>query len=405
MRRKIRFLVIVGLLGGSLLVWWLVRLINMPVATVKITTDEQATILISHNDEDFEEVGRGKFVFSSKTAGVLIIRAVDGQYSSQATVGLVLNQVQTVHLSFKQPKTASYYAPGAISYPLITDSFVYGINRNTYDLGVSRRFDDVFSDTSFIAFPKLYRLAWFDEYNFVYSSRDRRIVGLVFEGDSVVLSGTYSDFAVKDGVVFLLSGNSVNRLVFGEGQEVETLWSLEETPAGQIFVSGQHLYIPVLDEESELLDTHSRAAQLNVYSHSGQLVERLALSGADYRNLIEVGDLVFVATYRGLVVLDLGSGNRLFELELTEPVVDILEKDGLVYALTLESGLWQLDLSNRQAGYQLLVNQPPNQIFVENSLSLKDGRLYFSSQTKESALGSSNSAELSSVYYIDLDSD
>ena len=406
MRTKTKIFIILGAVGCGLIFWWLLPSANTPVATINITTDNEAVIWTSYNDQEVREVGQGQYTFSSKTAGLLVVRATDNQLSAQTTVRLILGQTQDVHLEIQRPKNVSYYAPGAVSYPLITDNFVYGVNRDTYDLGVSRRFDDIFPATSFFSFPKVYRLAWFDEDNFVYSSRDRRTVGLVTGGNISTLEKSYSDFALSGEALFLLDSQGVDWLGLGQNQEVGRLWSFEEVqPVGQIFASNQHLYLPILAEESHLSDAHSHGANLNVYSLQGELVNSFIVSEADYRQIIEVGNLVFLATYRGLVVFNLETTDRLFEFELNDSVVDVLEYNESVYALTLDNGLWRLDLSQPQAGYHLLAHQPPNQTSVENSLVIKDDRLYFSSKTKPEALETATLAELSSVYYIELDSD
>ena len=405
MARKIKILIILGLLGFIGLLWWLVSSREGAVATVFVTADNQAVVWLSHNDEDFQEMGQSPVTFTSSVEGVLEVRAVDGRLKSQTAVRLTLGHTQKVHLGFQKPKAASHYAPGPVRYPLIAENFVYGLSPSTFNITVKQRQSDILPDLVFLNIPKVISLSWYDEHNFVYGSLGRKTVGLVVDDDLLVLDKSYSDFATKDRQIFLLSQDEVSRLIFGKDEPVEVLWVLGEArPVGQIFASEQYLYIPVHGSHVPS-DSHSHEILVNKYSHRGQLLVSLEFPGAHIYNLAEVDNTIFVATFQGVIVIDTDINQRLLPLELTEPVVDILEKDGLIYVLTLESGLWQLDSNNLQAGYQLLVTQPPSQTSVENSLVIKDNRLYFSSKTKPEALETATLAELSSVYYIELDSD
>ena len=411
-KRKTKVWIISGLIVLGIVVWGLLGSAGSPLATVNVTTEGQTTIWIAHNSDEFEPVGQSKFTFSSKTAGLLAVMVTDGSLVAKTIVSLVLGQVQDVHLVVQHPKQIKYYTPGAISDPLITDNFVHGINNNTSDLTTSRRVDEVFPEVSFLKLPKVSRVSWFDEYNFIYSSRDKRTVGVVADGALSVLEGAYRGFGVRGEDVFLLSKNGVERLTFKENTPAERLWFFEGDPlAGQIFVGNQYTYVTILDEEDSLSDPHSRSdsytplSLLNVYSHRGDLTQQLAVPSANYLQILEVEGLVFLVAHDHFMAFDLETTDRLFEFELNDSVVDVLEYNESVYALTLDNGLWRLDLSQPQAGYHLLAHQPPNQTSVENSLVIKDNHLYFSSKTKPEALETATLAELSSVYYIELDSD
>ena len=345
-------------------------------ARVEIQTNQSAFIWVSLNQAEFQEIGQTQAVFESESGGLLVVRASAGDKLSQTSLSIKVGQTKQVYLGLVNLIDAPVYSPGLVSHPYVTADFVYGLSPSVSEIAIRQVDEGIFSDLFFFDVPKISGLYWYDEHNFVYSSTDKG-VGLVVDDTSSILDG-YLGFAVLDRAVFLVSDQEVGKTVFGAGAKVEPIQTITAVGVvGQIFASDSYLFVPVYDNNAGIEHSHD-GSRVYVYSHSGELIKKIDNLSLSYNQMLEVDELVFMASDRGLAVFDLNSDSWRIDLEMPEPIVDMTEVDGQVYILGQDSGLWQLDLGGSNPVFSLVSSPIAVGSFIINSLSSQNGKLYFS---------------------------
>ena len=376
MRKILIILALLGLVGVGLIYWLSSGSDPNPLARLEVRTDQSATIWVSISQQEFQEIGQGQAVFESELGGLVVVRVSDGVRSSQTSLSLEVGQTKRVSLGLVDLMRPSVYSPGLVSYPYVTPEFVYGLNPSISEIVVRQTDEDVFSELFFFNVPKINGIHWYDEHNFVYSSTNGQ-VGLVVDDNTLVVDD-YLGLTALDGTVFLVSDEGISKTTFGAAAKVEPVQTITAVGVvGQIFASDSYLFVPVYEKSVGVGGSHD-GGRVYVYSHSGELIKKIDNLSLSYNRMLEVDGLVFMASDRGLAVFDLDSDSWRIDLEIPEPIVDMIEVDRQVYILGQDSGLWQLDLGGSNPVFSLVSSPIAVGSFIINSLSYQNGKLYFS---------------------------
>ena len=381
-----------------------------------------ATILIKSSGADiyvseqkdrssFKKIGFSEAAYRTRTQGNLYIEARGKQgQATQKPIQPKRRTTTTINLTLNEIIQVEPVTDLAFTYPLITKGYIFGINGNTNSLSM-KSINNSAKAPLLPYLPELKKVIWYGEGDFAWVSYNRQSGYVNNWGKTYITEGDEPlpniDIDRQGNTTALLSNAELRLSTGNDPYKSKRIASALNTDPSRVFVSPKYISMTSFNTSSasseEGVSDIPTGADLTVYTHSGVLKQRISLP----KNV----DIIYKVEYLGDEQLGVLSDGKMYVVDIEDgsftrkdfafgTVNDLVAYKGRILLMG-NTGLWSYDLD--KDNYYRVANYANGETYVDNSLTVLDDQLYFSSSLKgSSSWGKPDTQANNRMYRVDL---